>query len=48
MTTLIENGYTIALFDQKTTNGVDIERVLVGVFSPEPICLTNNYLTQTI
>lgn len=34
LTTLIENGYTIVLFDQKTANGEDIERECVGVFSP--------------
>ena len=34
LTTLIENGYTIIIFDQKTSNGEDIERVCTGVFSP--------------
>ncbi|BCS83215.1 putative DNA mismatch repair protein Muts-like protein [Cotonvirus japonicus] len=31
---LIDNGYTIVLFDQTTTNGENIERECVGVFSP--------------
>lgn len=31
---LMEHGYTIVLFDQKTNNGEDIERICVGVFSP--------------
>ena len=30
---MIENGYTIVLFDQKTTDGDDIERECVGVFT---------------
>ncbi|AEX61702.1 putative DNA mismatch repair protein MutS-like protein [Megavirus courdo7] len=34
LATLTENGYTVVLFDQKTTNGEDIERECVGVFSP--------------
>ena len=34
MNVLIDNGYTIVLFDQKTSNGEDIERECVGVFSP--------------
>lgn len=34
LTTMIENGYTIILFDQKTSDGENIERECVGVFSP--------------
>lgn len=34
LTTLIENGYTVALFDQKTSDGEKIERELVNVYSP--------------
>ena len=33
LTTLVENGYTIVLFDQKN-DGEKIERECVGVFSP--------------
>jgi DNA mismatch repair protein MutS len=31
---LMEHGYTIVLFDQKTNNDEDIERVCSGIFSP--------------
>ncbi|QGR53995.1 DNA mismatch repair ATPase MutS [Moumouvirus maliensis] len=34
LATLTENGYTVVLFDQKTSNGENIERECVGVFSP--------------
>ncbi|MEM0354080.1 MAG: hypothetical protein QXW79_00725 [Thermoplasmata archaeon] len=34
LTTLVDNGYTIVIFDQKTSNGENIERECVGVFSP--------------
>jgi DNA mismatch repair protein MutS len=34
LTTLVENGYTIVLFDQKISDGENIERECVGVFSP--------------
>ena len=33
LTTMVENGYTIVLFDQ-TTDGENIERECIGVFSP--------------
>ncbi len=34
LTTMIENGYTIVLFDQKIIDGDKIKRECVGVFSP--------------
>ncbi|AGC02002.1 exonuclease [Acanthamoeba polyphaga moumouvirus] len=34
LATLTENGYTVVLFDQKTSNGENIERECIGVFSP--------------
>lgn len=34
LTTMIDNGYTIVIFDQTGRNGADIERECIGVFSP--------------
>lgn len=34
MSILIDKGYTIVLFDQKTSNGEDLERECAGVYSP--------------
>ncbi len=31
---MVDSGYTIILFDQKTENEEDIERVFAGVYSP--------------